>query len=472
MLKQSDALDLAMSIWSGPRVSEGERLEAIDLAMRSSAVSSASVPDGAPRQIRELAEKSKTNYLPLLVRVFRQALRVDGYLTSVPDERSPWRWWQANRLDARQAGIHDSALKYGAAYLRILPGELNGVPAPVVRAFTPRYLTAVYADPECDLWPLATLHSEGSHLVLTDEVAEYRFGIEDRRTLAQRTISPSSATFIGPMGMSFIESRRHDSGVCPVVRYRDMMALDGEEQFGIVEPLMRVQQRIDQVGFDTMIAEFFAIFRQRYVLGWVPKDEAEEVKASAARIFYNPDPDVKVGEWQATDIDPYDKLAASARKDFAALGQIPAGDLGLDSISNISDATLAGLEASKNRRANEMASALGESHEQSLRLMAFMSGDDEAAGDFSSEVRWASREARSWAGTIDGLVKLVQAQILSQDAAVAMLPDLSDQQVADIRADNRRQAGRGVLSALRERAATPPVAPPDMPAMSSVDVPG
>jgi hypothetical protein len=31
-------------------------------------------------------------------------------------------------------------------------------------------------------------------------------------------------------------------GVCPVVRFRDRMLLEGDEQFGIIEPLIDIQR--------------------------------------------------------------------------------------------------------------------------------------------------------------------------------------------------------------------------------------
>ena len=132
-----------------------------------------------------------------------------------------------------------------------------------------------------------------------------------------------------------------------------------------------------------------------------------------------------------------------------SIGQIPAQSLGVDAISNISDATLAGLDKSKNERSGEIALALGEGHEQLMRLFAEVAGDEEAATDWTSEIRWAEREARTWAGQIDGLVKLVQAQILAHDTAVTMVPGLTDQQVELARADARKARAAATVASLR-----------------------
>lgn len=468
MLNRADALQLALTLWNDARRVELPRLQRIDAAMKpapllapgasAKAVYGSNgwrrpnvvIPPDAPDVMYELARKAETNYLPFLVRTFRQALRVDGYLSTAPPEQNPWRWWQANRLDAGQIGLTDSALKYGAAYARVTRGEGG----PVAKGFTPRQMTAVYADNVLDEWPIATIHVDGpngEHLVLTDEDGEYRFALTAGTTITTGLLGTSAG--LGSRSIEYVEHRAHGAtvGGTPVVRYRDAYLLDGEEQLGIVEPLLVVQERIDETSFGQLVAQYFAAFKQRAVLGWVPESEAEELKAGAARIWYlDVDPSqVRIEELSETDLTRYIESGKGARRDFASIGQIPAQSLGVDAISNISDATLAGLDKSKNERAGEIALALGESHEQLLRAFAWVAGDVEAGMDYSGEVRWAEREARTWAGQIDGLVKLVQAQILSTDTAIEHVPGLTDQQVELARADARRVRAAATLATLR-----------------------
>ena len=473
-MSQRAALDLALTIWNDARRVELPRLDRIDAAMRpppllrpgasaKAAYGAAGfrrpnvvIPNDAPDVMYELARKAETNYLPLLVRTFRQALRVEGYLTRGPDEQNPWRWWQSNRMDGRQVGLVDSTLKYGVAYARVAAGDMpDGSVGPVTRLFTPRTLTAVYADPELDEWPLASVHVDGpngEHLVLTDEDTEYRFSLTAGSAYAGRTFASVSAD-LGSRSLDYVEDRPHGAGLgyCPVVRYRDSLLLAGEEQLGVVEPLLVIQERIDETSFGQLVAQYFAAFKQRAVLGWVPESEAEELKAGAARIWYlDVDPaQVRIEELSETDLTRYIDSGKSARRDFASIGQIPVQSLGVDSISNISDATLAGLDKSKNERAGEIALALGEAHEQLLRAFAWVAGDEAAAADYEGEIRWAEREARTWAGQVDGLVKLVQAQIMSTDTALEHVPGLTDQQVVNARADARRARAGATVLALR-----------------------
>lgn len=471
MLNRRDALELTLAIWNDARRVELPRLERIDAALKPAPLlrpgASAKqaygalgfrrpnvvIPDDAPDVMYELARKAETNYLPLLVRSFRQALRVDGYLSTAPEAQNPWRWWQANRLDARQVGLVDSALKYGVSYARATPAA-DGA-RPVARGFTPRAMTAVYADPEMDEWPIASVHVDGpngEHLVLTDEDAEYRFALSPGGLASSAALSAALSVNLGSRSLDYVEHREHGTGlgVCPVVRYRESFLLAGEEQLGIVEPVLVIQERIDETSFGQLVAQYFAAFKQRAVMGWVPESEAEELKAGAARIWYlDVDPDnVKIQELTETDLTRYIESGKGARRDLAAIGQISAQSLGVDAIANISDATLAGLDRGMNKRAGEIALALGESHEQLLRLFAWIAGDEEAAGDYDGEVRWAEREARTWASTIDGLVKLVQSSIMTPETAVEHVPGLTDQQVASARDDARRARAVATVTAL------------------------
>lgn len=455
-LSKDQALDAVKTIMTGPRVMEADRLRRLHAALNPSTISaeftpSVQIPADAPKIMRELAWKSQVNYLKLLVKTFRQVMKVDGYLTTNDAEATdPWSWWQRNKMDSRQAGLVDSALSYGVGYATALPGTYGrGLPGPSISLYSPREMTALYQDPESDEWPMLALGVDGNVLTLFDEEMRYRFGIEDK---PQFEVAPASASLDLAGGrLTFIDAEAHETGVCPVVRYRDRNLLAGEESLGIVEPLLIVNERITEHTFQMMVTDYFQAFKQRYVLGWVPKSEQEELKAGAARIWYlDEDPtDVTIGELGAGDSKNTRESRAAAIRDFSALGQIPAQALGIDGISNISDATLAGLEAAKNREAGEITTSLGESHEQLLRLCAHIDGNETASDDYSAEVRWRDFEARSYAQTVDGLVKLVQGLGLDPVIALEDVPGMTEQRLIRAQASVRKQQGSGVLDRLR-----------------------
>lgn len=438
-LTKKDALDAAKSVLTEARVAEQGRLDRIHRALTPRVhpghfSPTVEIPKDAPPLMRELARKSQTNYLPLLVKTFAQVMKADGYYTDNDegdDVNDPWVWWQRNRMDSRQTGLIRSALQYGVGYLTVLPGTYGrGLPGPAISLYSPREMTALYQDPESDEWPMLAVGVDGNKVTLFDDEMVYSFGIEPKPRTG--IVDPAATTPYGGGLLTWLDSKEHGLGVCPVIRARDRNLLAGEEQYGIVEPLMTIQERINEHTFQMVVNDYFQAFKQRYVLGWIPKTEQEELKAGAARIWYldkNP-ADVKIGELAGGDSSSVREDRAVAVRDFSAIGQIPAQALGIDGISNISDATLAGLEAAKNREAGEITTSIGEALEQTLRLCAYIDGNETAADDYNSEIRWRDFEARSYAQTVDGLVKLAQGLGLPAEIVLEDVPGMTEQKLA------------------------------------------
>jgi hypothetical protein len=405
-MSKKAALDAAKYILNGPRIVEATRLNRIADAMRPCGpydTPRVEIPSDAPDSLKRLARKSSTNVLPLVVDTFSQGMKVDGYYSpGSPDNAAPWEWWQRNGWDARQTGVHHAALQYGTAYETVLPGDTG----PVWKGVSPRAMTALYGEAD-DEWPVIALHVklDGS-MCLYDEEMAYRFGLESALPKGVKITDPAMTVVVNGLSLVYIDQQAHGVGVPPVVRFRDRMLLDGEEHHGIVEPLISIQNRIDETTFGMLVTQYFAAFKQRYVIGWVPESEADAMKAAASDAWYFDDPDVKVGQFQESDLTRYIESKKSGMRDLAAIAQLPAQNLGIDGISNISDATLAGLETAKNRRTDEMATSIGESHEQAFRLAAHIAGDATAAADYQAEVKWKDSTARSFAQTVDGLGKL------------------------------------------------------------------
>lgn len=461
-LSKADALEALKTVLENQKLNEAARLErihaALDVSPNRTFRPTVQIPSDAPPLMRELARKSETNYLPLLVKTFSQVMKVDGYQTvtsdGADDTSDPWVWWQRNRMDSRQTGLTRSAISYGAAYATVLPGIYGrGQQGPAISLYSPRKMTALYQDPEADEWPMLAVAvdvaGDGSRIFsLFDEEFVYRFG-DESKSLQAVDGSELSIPY-GSGSLQYIDQSEHGLGIPPVIRYRDRNLLAGEEQYGIVEPLMLIQERINETTFEMLVAQYFQAFKQRYVLGWVPKDESEELKAGAARIWYlEEDPnEVKIDELDGGTITPYIDARNSAIRDFAAIGQVPAQALGIDGISNISDATLAGLEAAKNREGGEIMTSLGESHEQLMRLCALIDGNEAAADDYNSEIRWRNFEARSFSETVAGLVQLAGGLGIPTDALLSDIPGFTGQRIEQVEQLIRAQRSRTALDQL------------------------
>ncbi|MGY2036609.1 phage portal protein [Nocardia gipuzkoensis] len=440
-MNRDQAVAAAREMLQGPRAYEMPRLEVLDAALKpwdspEAAVRAleirginSSQAQGSLAALVGLARKSQTNFLPLILDVYGQAMKVDNYLTGVTvnpltqrrsgAQAGPWKWWQRNRMGAGQTGIHRSALHYGTSYATVLPSlrpreETEGEETPVyIRGVSPRQMTALYGEPlewdprrggpVDDAWPIMALEMKGPMIRLYDEINVHFIGVKN---VPQSALGWTDPSYLRASNFEYIDGRRHDVGVCPVVRYRDRVLLDGEEQFGIIEPLLTIQQRINETTYQMLVAQYYSAFKQRYIMGWLPKSEAEALRVAVSDTQFFKDPNTKAGQFDATDLENYIKSKESALRDGAAIGQVPAQQLGLSGISNISEASLAALEAGKDRKASEIQASLGESHEQTLRTAAHISGDTAAAADFASEVIWQDTTARSLAQTVDALGKL------------------------------------------------------------------
>ncbi len=444
-VNREQALSAVQEMLVGPRAYESERLDGLALAVRPwtdahalsqlelKGVNSPGGASGSPYQaVIGLARKSQTNFLPLVLDIFSQGLKVDDYLQGDQSGDTPavWQWWQRNKMDKRQTGINRATLHYGAAYATVLPGMNPMAPSneAYIRGVSPRQMTALYGDrmewdprtqsPADDDWPIMALEVDGAAIRLYDESDVHFIGVKSvpKSELGWRDPYYSQAS-----NFEYIEKRSHGVGVCPVVRFEDRNLLDGEQELrGVIEPLLSVQKRIDETAFQMMVAQYYSAFIQRYVMGWIPSSQGEALKQAVSDVWYFKDKDVKVGQFSAADLKGYLESGASAKRDLAALGQVPAQNLGIDGISNISEATLAGLEASKDRKESEIKTSLGESYEQVLRTCAHITGDSAAANDFASEVKWQDMTARTFAQVVDGLGKLatmlnVPAEALWED---------------------------------------------------------
>jgi hypothetical protein len=434
-VNRKQAVDSVRYILQGPRAAELERLDPIAESLKPwtpvQAVQQLEASGRREEPYYGMKWRSQTNFLPLVVDVYSQSMKVDNYLaSSTKDTASPWRWWQRNKFDARQTGIIRSVLTYGVSYATVLP-SLNPQATDkgaFLRALSPRQMTCLYGDPVewtpgetpvDDDWPIVALEIKDKAIRLYDEERVHFIGAQN---VPQSALGWKDPLFTIQDNFEYIDSREHGVGVCPIVRFRDRWLLDGEEQFGIVEPLLQIQSSINETKYQQSAAEYFTAFIQRWVAGWRPKDDGEALSAVAGDTWYFSKSDVKVGQFNAGDIKAYIDSGQASRMDLASIAQLPPHNLGLSQLVNISEATLAALETGKTRKTTEIQTALGESFEQMLRTCAWIVDDKTAAEDFESEVKWADLTARTLAETVDALGKMRALLDIPEDILYEDIP--------------------------------------------------
>jgi hypothetical protein len=369
------------------RTGECDRLEKIYRYLRGTQGLPA-VPTGVPDEVRRLAQMSRVNLIPLVVHVPAESLYVSGYRTQDgQDDLESWSAWQANKLDAKQTGVHRAALTYGASYVNVMPGQ----PGPVVRGLSPRKVGVFYSD-ENDAWPVYAIENRRR----MDGKKGYR--LYDDTAVYELVEGSSRLELVG-------DPSQHDFPVTPFVRFRNLLDLD-DDQVGEVEPLMPLQDQIDFTTFGLLVAQHYQAFRQRYIIGWTTDDENEKAKAGASRLwtFGDGKDEVAVGEFGQIDLSGYLSSRESTLEHLATISQTPPHHL-LGKLVNLSAEALVAAESGQRRKIAEREITFGEAWEQVFILIALA---QKREPDEGAQVRWQDTEARSFAATVDALGKLVQ----------------------------------------------------------------
>lgn len=387
------------------------------------------MPDSAGPEYKLLAQRSVCNWMPLVVETPVQMLYVDGVrpgrdlpkgtrLSELPE----WNHWQNSRLDSRQAAIHRDALRYGHSFT-ITEKRDNG--KVLTRGLSPRKTSAVFEDPANDDTPYAALtiltwpSRDGQALGaahLWDETHRHDVTFKDWADTESVRVDTEHAV-------------EHGASSCPVTRFAAQVDLDGRTM-GVVEPMIVLQNRINQTIFDMLVVQTYGAFKVRTISGMAPPHKMEreyddvtgtwslvpaldtdgkvimdEIQLSAMRILFASDPETKFGSLDETPLDGYLAAIGDAYKTLSALAQMPPHYV-LGVIPNIAAEAMQAAETTLERRVALLKQVFGESHERNFRLASELGGSTEAADDYRLEVIWRDTEARALAKTADAFLKL------------------------------------------------------------------
>jgi len=450
------------------------------------------MPADADEEYKLLAKRAVSNWTPLLITTPCQALYVDGFRRGVAatgsDGReigrldSEWDHWQRSRLDARQLAVHRGALGFGHSFT--LTERTKG--RVITKGLSALNTSAVYEDPANDIEPQAAL-------TVTAWPADKKLG--------------TARLFVGPieLAVTFKDAsdpksvrvtrfvKRHATTECPVTRFAAAIDLEGRT-LGVVEPMIQLQNRINQTVFDLLIAQTYGSFQVRTVTGMAPPmklkavvNEAgeptgemepefdtagrpvmEKVKVNASRFMFAESDKARFDSLEPTPLNGYIESIDMSIRHLAAISQTPPHHL-LGQIANLSAEALQAAETSLARKIEEFRKSFGESWERVFRLAAELDGDTATAEDFHGEVLWRDMEARSMAQTADALMKLgelgvpqrglwrripnvTQTELNSWEEMADAEPDVAQAQLIR-RSDERPTSSRLNTAPLRSEAA-------------------
>lgn len=353
---------------------------------------------------REFAD----NWCGIVVDASAERLQVEGFRFTGSDpeqgDGDAWAMWQRCNMDAQSDMAHVEAIKLGAAYLDVGPDPAD--PSQALIQVVPAQQAIVLLDPAQPSKRLAGLRTW-----VDDEAKMERCIVYTPETVEWYERNPNAS---GDSWTAADGTGPNPLGVVPLIPLPNNPGLldrQGRSDLATVIPL---QDAVNKLVSDMIVASEFAAFRQRWATGIeIPGVDPETGErqtngfiAAVDRVWASENDSASFGTFDVTDLNNYvqaienliQHLAAQTRTPphylTAGMGQWPSGE----SLK----ASETGL-VSKVRRKQRV---FGDAWEQAIRLAFLVEGDTKHAEDMDCETIWRNPETRSQAETVDAATKL------------------------------------------------------------------
>lgn len=369
---------------------EKKRVENIDTWYRENP-EPVKLPRDATAEHKYLAGLSRTPWLNLVVSTVSQTLFLERLHSAsrTPEEmEAMWAPWQRNKLHSGQIPLHRAALAYGLAYTLTLPGDTGAV----ITRHSPQSSIAVYGDPIEDEYPQFFVRE-----IVQKKAKLYRV-VDDE---AVHYLSVDNQTD----RVEYIDSRYHNMGFCPVVKYSNNPDLEGET-VGEVEPLIPLVARMNKTTYDRLLVQHNNSWKIITATGLEEPSSEEERRRAKLKLrqddILTGEAGVDFGTLDETVMDPFVKAHDSEIEELSAVSQTP---LTVYKMVNISADGLAEARASLYAKRGERQLTFGDSHIQTLRVASVAENREKDADDYTIQPYWADTEVRTMNQAVDALGK-------------------------------------------------------------------
>lgn len=366
------------------------------------------VPEKARQAFQRLLRQARSNYVGLVADATAERLQVDGFRVGDAEmgDQEAWRIWQANAMDADSDLLIAETVKASRGFALVAPNP-EDARTPFITAEDMTQAVVAYEpgsrrerraglktfvdDWTGDVW--ATLFVDGQ--LFKYRAPEQKAGMVGAPKWVPREVRGEPWPANNPLD------------VVPLVEVQNRPDLLGEAHSEI-EDVLDIQDRINKTLIDRLMAQEFAAFRQRLLIGYeVPTDDngqpIEPFKAAVDRLWIVEDENVKVHEFDATDLKPYLAAVEADVQHMAARTRTPAQYL-LGELSNVNGETLKATESGLVSKIRQRQRPIGEGLEDIARLALRAAGDER---DLSKiETIWHNPEFRTEGELVDALVKM------------------------------------------------------------------
>lgn len=380
------------------------------------------LPEGDTRYVRalkDLQQKSKTNYVGLALKATTQRMRVRTFKFGGEVDDRAMEIWKSNHMEVQSAIAIADAAKLSDSYALVSGPDEESDGLPVITIEDPRQCV-IEADPIRPMKSVAGLKvylddvRSVTVIVLYLPQATYTFhgphpGEDFDLTRVHSRISKTGLSQSGYETVSIVENA---IGIVPLVRGK----WQPDTEFAECEDgAFEVQDRINHTMLARLVITKSQAYRQRMVSGTrIPKGpDGRPTKPpfdpGADALWVTEDKDAKLWDLEQADIKQLLEAIRDDVGDFAALTQTPVNFL-TNKISNVSGDTLQIAQHSHVAKIRRRQDAMGWYFEQVMKICYRYLGDKKAH-EVDAEVQWQDPEVHTLAEFADLAAKFATADI-------------------------------------------------------------
>jgi hypothetical protein len=177
--------------------------------------------------------------------------------------------------------------------------------------------------------------------------------------------------------------------------------------------------------------------------------------------------DIKIGEFEQTQLDGYLESRESSLRHAATISQTPVHEL-IGQMVNLSAEALVAAEAGQRRKVAERQTSFGESWEQVLSLAGSIASFEV---DEDAQVRWRDTESRALSTVVDALGKMAQMLNIPPQELWERIPGVTQQDVERWKTTAEQSDAFAQLTEVLNRQGNPTNPAPNNPAPAPRQLP-
>lgn len=396
----------------------------------------------ATRKFREsfgaLFKEFADNWMAVIVDAAVERMKIEGFRFPVEHEEEQddetvgdrettgdklaWEIWQRNNLDRASELAHEQMFVSGRAYLLVGPQEDGSMDNPVI---TVEHPSEVYVHHQANTlsprtagvkrWYDHETQRAYATLYLPDSI--WKFESTEDTTPTEAAAAKWQPRELDGGAKPLLEN---PLGIVPLIPLYNRQQLTGHGKSEIAE-VLRLQDALNKFWNDMLVSSEFNAFRQRIFIGMqTPEDEDGnplpdfDLTAAVNRIISIKDPNVKVQEFQVSDLSGMLSAIVACRDHIAAKTRTP-GHYMIGSVVNVSGDALKASEAGLVSKVKRRSRFVGEDWEEAERLAfalkALSAPADEKkllearANFYAAETIWMNPEITTESQLADSLAK-------------------------------------------------------------------